>query len=372
VNLLKDVKGVPGVYSLQIMPMREVPWFPQNIRDLDLTVDTLDGGTALINEDHPGFSDKEYRSRRDKIIENAKVYRHGDQIPRVEYSDKELLTWQAVYKKLQRFRAKWACAEYQSMMPSLEKYCGYSSNNIPQLQDISDYLQQRTGFTLRPISGLLSARDFLNMLAFRVFSSTQYIRHDGNPFYTPEPDICHELLGHIPMFADPAFADFSQEIGLASLAASEDDILRLSSVYWFTVEFGLVRGPGGAPKAYGAGLLSSFGEMEWACSENPSRECAKMGSMENMDLPTILPFDAYDAGRRKFPITTYQPAYYCVDSIGGLKQQTKHFCDSLARPFSAQYDELTQNIIVGKSITLAPRVSTADAQAASQSDYFDN
>lgn len=192
---------------------------------------------------------------------------------------------------------------------------------------------------MRPVAGLLSSRDFLNGLAFRVFFSTQYIRHHSKPLYTPEPDICHELLGHAPMFADRDFADFSQEIGLASLGASDEDVQKLAHCYWHSVEFGLCREEG-KNKAYGAGLLSSFGELEHACGKDG----------DESPPPTILDWDPHVAATYEFPITTYQPTYFLASSLGDAKKRMREYCEGLQRPFFALHNAQTNMVHIDRPV----------------------
>jgi len=251
----------------------------------------------------------------------------GQPIPHVEYTETEVKTWAAVFEKLTGMFPTHACREHQHVFPLLIQNCGYGPHQIPQLDVVSKFLKDCTGFTLRPVMGLLTSRDFLNGLAFRVFHSTQYIRHHSRPLYTPEPDVCHELLGHVPLFANPDFADFSQEIGLASLGASDEDIERLATIYWFTVEFGICR-QGDQIRAYGAGLLSSFGELEYCLS----------------DKPEIRAFEPAKVAQQKYPITEYQPVYFVAESFKDAQMRVREFANSCDRPFSVRYNAYTESI----------------------------
>lgn len=310
-----------------------LPWFPTEIQHLDLLdQSTLAAGAELQDDPenpHPGFHDADYRSRRRIITQAAMSFRHGQRIPEVEYTREESAAWGVVWDKLTALHSTHACKQFNYMFPRLVEGAGYSRDRIPQLQQVSEFLHDATGFIIRPVTGLLSPRDFLNALAFKTFFSTQYIRHPSKPLYTPEPDVIHELMGHVPLFADPDFARLSQQIGMASLGASDSDVEKLARCYWYTVEFGMCM-QGGSPKVYGAGLLSSFGEMEYSLSEKPR----------------LVEWDPFDAANRPFPITTYQPLYYVAKDFKDAGEKFLKFAASLDTPFKLEYHEASRKVRV--------------------------
>jgi phenylalanine-4-hydroxylase len=131
-----------------------------------------------------------------------------------------------------------------------------------------------------------------------------------------------------------------QEIGLASLGASDEDVEKLARCYWFSVEFGLCR-ENGKNKAYGAGLLSSFGELEYACSpEHPGADNA----------PVIKDWDPEAAANQDFPITTYQPTYFLASSLSDAKLRMRAYCESLQRPFFALHNPQTNSVFIDRPV----------------------
>ncbi|XP_012279464.1 tyrosine 3-monooxygenase [Orussus abietinus] len=309
------------------------PWFPRHASELDNCNHLMTKYEPDLDMNHPGFADKEYRARRKIIAEIAFAYKYGDPIPNIPYTETENATWTRVFNTVVDLVPKHACIEYQRVFKKLQEERIFEAHRIPQLQEVSDFLRKNTGFSLRPAAGLLTARDFLSSLAFRIFQSTQYVRHINSPYHTPEPDCIHELLGHMPLLADPSFAQFSQEIGLASLGASDEEIEKLSTIYWFTVEFGLCK-EGKEVKAYGAGLLSAYGELLHSLSDKCEHR----------------PFDPSITAVQPYQDQEYQPVYYVAESFEDAKEKFRRWVSTMSRPFEVRFNPHTQRVEVLDSV----------------------
>ena len=185
------------------------------------------------------------------------AYQAGEPIPDVEYTAEEDDVWRTVSSELAGQHRAHACHEYRLGAERLV----LATERVPQLREVDAHVHALTGFHIRPVPGLVPTRDFYGALADRTFLSTQYVRHHSVPFYTPEPDLVHEIIGHANMLASPTFADLYMEAGRASRRTTSDEAMEFfSKVFWFTLEFGVVWEDDDL-KAYGAGLLSSYGEL---------------------------------------------------------------------------------------------------------------
>jgi phenylalanine-4-hydroxylase len=254
--------------------------------------------------DHPGVSVPEYRQRRAAIAEVGAAFRTGQPIPDVEYTPQEDDVWRVVSAELAAKHRRLACAEYLAAAEALT----LPVDRVPQLREVDQRVRALTGFRIEPVPGLVPTRTFYGALADRRFLSTQYIRHHSVPFYTPEPDIVHEIIGHANQLASPVFADLYEAAGGASRRATSPEALELfSRVWWFTLEFG-VAWERGELRAFGAGLLSSYGEIE------AFRDA------------TVLPWDLMAMGRTAYDITHYQPVIFAAPSFeAGVAELTEFF-----------------------------------------------
>jgi phenylalanine-4-hydroxylase len=262
--------------------------------------------SVVLPEDHPGFSDAEYRARRAAIAEVATTYVSGRPIPLVAYAPEEHALWAQVSRELRAKHERYACAEYLAATDRL----ALPADRVPQLGQVTGRLEWLTGFRLEPVPGLVPTRTFYSALAERRFLSTQYIRHHSVPFYTPEPDVVHELVGHANMLASPMFAALYQAAGCASRRARTDAALEFfSRVFWFTLEFGVVW-EREELRAYGAGLLSSFGELE---------------VFRNAET---RPLDVVAMGTLDYDITQYQPVLFAAGTFNEMVDVVGAFFES--------------------------------------------
>jgi phenylalanine-4-hydroxylase len=278
---------------------------------VDMRMVTANGDTTIedrnalvkLDPDHPGFRDPDYRARRNAIAQIAMTYTPGSPIPTAPYTELEHGVWQTIWKALGPAHREHACAEYLECLERLD----FDSDRIPQLDEVSQKVEALSGFRLEPVAGLVEPRVFLESLARGVFLSTQYIRHYSTPLYTPEPDVAHEIIGHAVTLASKRFAELNRLFGEAVTRTTDPDALdRLSRVYWFTIEFGVLR-ENGQIKAYGTGLLSSAGEL------------AEMHKAE------LLPLDVEVAANQVYDPTHFQAILFCAESFDEMYETLREF-----------------------------------------------
>ena len=256
-----------------------------------------------LNPDHPGFRDKEYRARRNAIAQIALTYKPGEPIPSAPYTDVEHGVWRTIMDALGPAHREHACAEYLACLERLE----FDPDRIPQLDEVSRKVEAISGFRLEPVAGLVEPRVFLESLARGVFLSTQYIRHHSTPLYTPEPDVAHEIIGHAVTLASKSFAELNRLFGEAVTRTRDPkDLDRLARVYWFTIEFGVLR-EDGRIKAYGTGLLSSAGEL---------------AEMHNAEL---RPLNLEAAANLVYDPSHFQAFLFCADSFDEMYETLREF-----------------------------------------------
>ncbi|GAC1428435.1 MAG: hypothetical protein NVSMB68_00430 [Thermoanaerobaculia bacterium] len=246
---------------------------------------------VALDADHPGFHDAVYRKRRDEIARAAVEYREGDPVPHIDYTAAEQQVWADVCRNLAPLHERYACREYLDVSERI----ALSRTRIPQLREVNATLEPMHGFRMHPVAGLVSAGAFLSRLQEGVFLSTQYMRHHSVPLYTPEPDVVHELIGHAATFGDERFVALNRAFGDATLRARDErSVERIGRMYWYTLEFGVVREKDGL-KVYGAGLLSSFGELGRFETEEP-----------------LLPWDVETIANTPYDPTHYQQKLFAA------------------------------------------------------------
>jgi phenylalanine-4-hydroxylase len=267
-----------------------------------------DGAVEVqLGADHPGVGDPVYRARRNSIAALALAWTQGQPVPHAEYTAEEHEVWQQVCRELAVLHQTYACRDYREGARRIH----LPADRIPQLDEVTAVVEPLTGFRYVPAAGLVPLRKFYGSLADGVFHSTQYIRHHSVPLYTPEPDVIHEVVGHANCLASDRFARLYRAAGAAARRVTTPQALEfVSKVFWFSLEFGVVR-EDGSVRTYGAGLLSSYGEIQ---------------QIARADL---RPLDVARMGVQTYDITHYQPLLFCAESFDEIEDVVGTFFETV-------------------------------------------
>jgi len=229
--------------------------------DPEIMVTPPEATELELEPGHPGLGDELYIQRRRNLFALCRRHRL-EQLgpPLIEYTPEETRIWRDVSPKLNELHVRHACQIYLAAKRDLS----INQEEIPQLRTLSERVQRETNMHLVPAEGALPYRTFYQYIGARGFPVTQFIRHGSHPEFTPEPDMIHDCLGHVPPLMNHDYAELLSLIGKAvSATSSGEHVLALKRFSWFSIEFGLIE-DAGETKVFGAGILSSTGEIPYS------------------------------------------------------------------------------------------------------------
>jgi phenylalanine-4-hydroxylase len=226
--------------------------------DAQSMVTPPDATELELEPGHPGLGDEDYIRRRKELFALCRKHRLENLgPPLIQYTPEETRIWREVSPKLDELHVKYASQIYLKAKRELD----ITSEEIPQLRHLSQRLRRETNMHLVPAEGALPYRTFYQYIAERGFPVTQFIRHGSHPEFTPEPDMIHDCLGHVPPLMNRDYAELLTLVGKAVAATEKgEQVLALKRFSWFSIEFGLME-EAGEVKVFGAGILSSTGEI---------------------------------------------------------------------------------------------------------------
>lgn len=229
--------------------------------DPEIMVTPPDVTELELEPGHPGLGDETYIQRRRELFHLCRKHRLENLGPPIiDYNEEETRIWREVSPKLDELHQRFACQIYLEA----KKELAITRDEIPQLRHLSERLQRETNMHLVPAEGALPYRTFYQYIAQRGFPVTQFIRHGSHPEFTPEPDMIHDCLGHVPPLMNRDYAELLTLIGKAVATTNKgDQVLALKRFSWFSIEFGLIE-EAGEVKVFGAGILSSTGEIPYS------------------------------------------------------------------------------------------------------------
>lgn len=218
-----------------------------------------------------------------------------------KYTEEDLEIWNYLFDNQYHNIQEKVCWEYLDCVQQLSS--ALNPHEIPDFNKLNALLHLKTGWSIHIVPGLIEPDEFFNHLKNRRFCSSTWLRSKDKLHYIQEPDMFHDIFGHIPLFANQDYADFAQKIGELAhhWKHDEDKIAQIQRLYWFTIEFGVIRRKGEL-KSYGAGIISSIEEVDKVHNQ--------IGEFREYDTIEIL--------NRPFNIDTVQPTYYVIDSLSDL------------------------------------------------------